>query len=211
MEYLGTYTYNDEVFKVFLTRKRMKNIRYRLRDDSFYISAPYLASKSSINKGLVKFAPKLISNRKPKPEGDGYIYLYGCMHEISESGILELFDDKIIKYRSKEDLERKLKKHFLSVVTNRVRYYEELMKLEPHNVRVRKMHSRYGSNSKGTRTVSFAFMLIHYSIEILDAIVVHELAHSIHFDHSPKFYDVVYTYCKNYDLLHKKLRNGVFL
>ena len=104
-----------------------------------------------------------------------------------------------------------MKKLYLPLVEQRVRYYEHLMRLEPHKVRVRKMSSRYGSNSKHTYTVTFALKLYSYSIDILDAIVIHELSHSVVFNHSKAFYDVVYKYCPNYDNLHRKLRKGEFL
>ncbi len=210
MEILDNYVYQGEAFQVYLTRKRMKNIRYRLRDNAFYISAPYLASKASILRSLNKFAPMLIEKRKPEAKGDNFIYLYGDKYPINNSGSLTLNNGRNINYSSQVDLEKKLRKLFLSVVTQRVRVYENKMRLASHNVRVRSMRSRYGSNSRRTNTVCFATSLMHYSIDILDAIVVHELAHSVHFDHSPKFYAVVYQYLPNYDMLHKKLRKGIF-
>ena len=211
MQQETTYIYNNKEYKVIITRKKMRNIRYRLVGDVFKISAPYLASKGSIQRGLVKYAPYLVSRQKPAPIGNDYIYLYGYKYPLNSEGIITLKNGQIIKFSSMEDLEKKLRKAFLQIVTTRVRYYENLMSLKPHNVRVRKMSSRYGSNSKRTRTVCFSTTLYHYSLDIIDAIVVHELAHSIHFDHSPAFYDVVYKYCKNYDILHKKLKKGVYL
>lgn len=211
MQQFSTFTYNGEIYQVIITRKKMKNIRYRLQDDTFLISAPYLATKGSIQKGLIKFAPMLIARRKPASEGDDFIYLFGYRYPLDGSGTLTLIDGQKINFSSREDLKKKLRKAFLKIVTKRVRYYENLMMLEPHNVRVRKMNTRYGSNSKKTHSVSFALKLYHYSIDILDAIVVHELAHSIHFDHSKAFYDVVYKYCKDYDNLHDKLTKGIYL
>ena len=211
MQQETTYTYNNKEYKVIITRKKMRNIRYRLVGDIFKISAPYLASKSSIEKGLIKYAPYLISKQKPAALTNNYIYLYGYRYSLTKEGTITLRNGQIIKFSSLEDLEKKLKKSFLVLVTSRVRYYENIMGLKAHNVRVRKMSSRYGSNSKRTRTVCFSTTLYHYSLDIIDAIVVHELAHSVHFDHSPAFYEVVYKYCKNYDVLHKKLKKGEYL
>ena len=212
MKQLTTYVYNGEEFKVEITRKRMKNIRYRLVEDTFQISAPYLASNGSINRGLDKFAVRLIKDRKPSSVGDDYIYIFGYKCNFNKNGGIITFNNgQKLKYSSYEDFEKRMKKLYLPIVTSRVRYFENLMNLKPHNVRVRKMTSRYGSNSKHTRTVSFALKLYSYSIDILDAIVVHELAHSVVFNHSKAFYDVVYKYCPNYEYLHKKLRKGEFL
>lgn len=211
MKQFEEYKYDNKVYKVEITRKRMKNIRYRLVEDTFKISAPNLASKRSIYSGLDKFAGKLISKKKPLSRGDDFIYLFGYRYMFPEAGELHLVNGQKFKFSSRDDFDKKIRKVFLSIVTSRVRYFENLMQLKPHNVRVRIMNTRYGSNSKATRTVTFALKLYSYSLDILDAIVVHELAHSIHFDHSPAFYSVVYKYCPNYVVLHKKLQKGVFL
>ena len=212
MKQLLSYTYNGKEYTVELTRKRMKNIRYRLVGDTFKISAPYLASVGSIKRGLDKFAPRLIENQKPSSIGDNYIYIFGYRYPFYHHGGEVVFSTgQILKYSSLDDFEKKMKKLFLPIVTNRVRYFENIMRLKPHNVRVRKMSSRYGSNSKHTHTVTFALKLYSYSIDILDAIVVHELSHSVVFNHSKAFYDVVYKYSPNYDNLHRKLRKGEFL
>lgn len=212
MKQLTTYVHKGEEFKVEVTRKRMKNIRYRLVDNTFKISAPYLASNGSIKKGLDKFAGKLIASRRPSNKGDNYIYIFGYKYPFNNNGgEVRFTNGQILKYSSLDDFEKRMKKLFLPIVESRVRYYENLMRLKPHKVRVRKMSSRYGSNSKHTYTVTFALKLYSYSIDILDAIVVHELSHSVVFNHSKAFYDVVYKYCPNYDALHRKLRKGEFL
>lgn len=212
MKQLTTYVYKGEEFNVEVTRKRMKNIRYRLVDNTFIISAPYLASNGSIKRGLDKFAGKLIAGRKPSRQGDDFIYIFGYKYPFNiNGGEVHFSNEQILKYSSLDDFEKRMKKLFLPIVESRVRYYENLMRLKPHKVRVRKMNSRYGSNSKHTYTVTFALKLYSYSIDILDAIVVHELSHSVVFNHSKAFYDVVYKYCPNYDALHRKLRKGEFL
>ena len=61
------------------------------------------------------------------------------------------------------------------------------------------------------KTLTFSFVLIHYSKEVIDSVVIHELAHDLFFDHSSNFYNVVYNYCPNYDILRKQLVKGEFL
>lgn len=208
---LETYEYNGKIYKVEITRKRMKYIRYRFSNNTFKISAPYMTSISSIKKGLDKFAPRFINNQKPASEGKNYIYIFGYMHPFAESGEIKFSSGQTFHYKDRNDFDKKMKKFLLDVLTDRVRYFENRMMLPEHKVRVRNMETRYGSNSKYTHTVCFAFKLYHFSIDILDSIVVHELSHSVVFDHSKAFYDVVYKYCPSYESLHKKLRNGEFL
>ena len=212
MKQLTSYVYLNKEYKVEITRKSMRNIRYRLKDDTFIISAPYLASIGSIKRGLDKFAGKLIESQKPSNIGNDFVYIFGNKYHFnSKGGELHFTNGQILKYSSVDDFEKKMKKIFLPIVESRVRYFENLMQLKPHNVRVRKMTTRYGSNSKHTHSVTFSLKLYSYSIDILDSIVVHELSHTVVFNHSKAFYDVVYKYCPNYDALHRKLRKGEFL
>ena len=80
----------------------------------------------------------------------------------------------------------------------------------PYKVKVKKMTSRYGSNSSRTRSIAFTTSLIHYSSYIIDAIIVHELAHDFYRDHSKNFYNVVFKYYPDYNIYIKKLKKVIF-
>lgn len=206
-----TYQYNGTLYPVIITRKRMKNITYRFRDGKFLISAPWYATKASFLAGLDKFADKLMNYDKKKISGKGsnYIYLLGEKYDIGPMGVLA-FNNTTIVYSSPDDLDKKLKKWFLKFITLRVRYYQQLMGLEEYKVRIQKMSSRYGSNSKHTKTLNFALLLMHYSQEIIDSVVVHELAHEVVYNHSDDFYRLVEKYYPQYKICHNKLKKGEF-
>ena len=136
--------------------------------------------------------------------------LLGYRIQISESGEINFSDGSKITYKNREMLEKKLKKYFLGLCERRVAHYTKIMDVPLYATRVRKMETRYGSNSLTSRTVCFSTKLMHYSLEIIDSVVIHELAHIRVFNHSKKFYDLVYKYCPNYDELHTKLRKGIF-
>ena len=72
------------------------------------------------------------------------------------------------------------------------------------------MKTRHGSNSYYKDHLSFALTLVHYSYPIIDSVIIHELAHDIHFDHSKAFYQTVYQYCPNYKALSKALNSKDF-
>ena len=207
------YSYNGVDYPVIIIRKRMKNIRYTFKDGAFHVSAPrFFVTKKDIINGLDKFAGKLIAgDKRGKASGDNYLYLLGEKQELFESGEITICEGRVLIYIDKNDLEKKLKKWFLSLLEERTRYYESLMKIEkPYKVRLRKMSSRYGSNSIQTHSISYSTILMHYSLEIIDSVVVHELAHHFVRNHSKSFYNVVYQYCPNYNNLHRKLRKGEF-
>lgn len=205
------YKINNKDYEVVIIHKRIKNIHYRFKDGKFVVSCHPLTSKIALIKGLDKFGEKLIErSEKTSPIGSDYIYLFGEKIIINTSGKLRIDGYPEIQYKDHEDLLKKLRPIFLDIITKKVRRYESIMNLPSYKVTVRQMTSRYGSNSKQSKHLTFAMVLIHYSYPIIDSVVIHELAHIVEFNHSKKFYDVVYKYCPNYDELHRKLKKGIY-
>ena len=207
------YSHNDKDYRLIITRKKMRSVRYTYKDGTFKVSAPmFFVTQKEILQGLDKYADKLISlDAREKASGDAFIYLLGNKIFISEQGEINYSDGSVLKYKNREELEKKLKKWFLDYITNINMYYENLMGIKkPYKVKVRKMTTRYGSNASGTHSITYSLILMHYSREIIESVVVHELAHHFVRDHSQNFYNVVYKYCPNYKALHTKLRKGEF-
>ena len=203
--------FKNKSYKVTINYKKNKYIHYRFKNGEFVITAPRFASNKSIMNGLQKYGEKLISqSNTEKCRGDDFLMLLGYRVQISDSGEINFSDGSKITYKNRDTLERKLREYFLGLCKRRVAYYTKIMDVPLYATRVRKMETRYGSNSLTSRTVCFSTKLMHYSLEIIDAIVIHELAHIRVFNHSKKFYDFVYKYCPNYDELHNKLRKGIF-
>ena len=204
------YKVNDKEYEVVINHKRVKNVIVRFKDDKFVVSCPYYTSKLLVVPLLDKHAEKLIKrSSKPSPINENGIYLFGQFNELSYPGALHL-GDKEISYKDNDDLINKLKPIFKGYIEQRVRYYEKLMNVESYKVRVQKMKTRFGSNSKHTKTLNFSMSLIHFDPEVIDSVVVHELAHILVFNHSKQFYDVVYRYCPEYPKYRKMLIKGVY-
>ena len=206
------YKVDDKEYLVEVTHKRIRNIHYRFVDGVFKVSCPHITPKSVIVKGLNKFAPKMIARgEKSKPIGEDYIYLFGSKISLQESGEISFTNGDKLVYKDHIDLDKKLHKLFLSILKDKVAYYSSKMGVPLYRVSLRNMKTRFGSNSKKTKSVHFSYVLIHYSHPIIDSVVVHELAHILVYDHSKKFYDVVYKYCPDYDIYRKKLIRGEYL
>ena len=205
------YKVNEKEYPVQVTYKRIKNIHYRFKDGVFMVSCSRLVSKSNIIKGLDKFAVSLLKrSEKPAPISEDYMYLFGVKVDLQETGEISFTNDKKIVYKDRLDLDKKLHKMFLEILKERVAYYSNVMSLPSYKVSLKNMKTRFGSNSSYTKTLHFSYMLIHYSYEIIDSVIIHELAHILVRDHSKKFYDVVYKYCPNYKIYRKKLIRGEY-
>ncbi|MDR3363807.1 MAG: M48 family metallopeptidase [Clostridiales Family XIII bacterium] len=98
-------------------------------------------------------------------------------------------------------LKREAGKH----IPQRVRHCAALMGLRPDGVKITSAFGRWGSCSAKKR-LNFAWMLMMADDETIDSVVIHELSHMIHMNHSPDFYKTVRAYCPAYDAQRKKLK-----
>ena len=204
------YQVDNKDYRVIVTYKRIRNIHFRFDGESFLVSAPRLVSLKQIKSGLDKYAKKLIKRSvKMNAETSEYIYILGKKIELVYPSYLAL-DSELISYKDNKQLHNKLRKWFLNYVTMRTEFFEKVMKAPHYQVKVRQMKSRYGSNNKSSKTLTYSLVLMHYSSDIIDSVIIHELAHMFVYDHSANFYKVVYKYCPNYDILRKKLIKAEF-
>ena len=158
-----------------------------------------------IKSGLDKYARKLIKRDvKSSAIGEDFIYIFGQKYDLTYPGLINV-NGLIIKYKDEKELQRKLKRMFFDFVSNRTIFYERVMACPHYLIKVRQMKSRYGSNNRSKMTITYSLVLLHYSQEIINSVIIHELAHHFVYDHSDKFYKVVYKYCPDYDILRKKL------
>ena len=204
------YQVEEKDYLVLITYKRIRNIHYRFDGEKFLVSAPKLVTIKMIKSGLDKYAAKLIKRSvKNAASGEDYIYIFGQKIETSFPGNITI-DETTFSFKNEQELQKKLKKWFLEYLNNRTTFYEREMGAPHYQVKLRQMKSRYGSNNRQSKAITYSLVLIHYSKEIIDSVIVHELAHCFVYNHSDNFYKVVYKYCPRYDILRKKLIKAEF-
>ena len=99
----------------------------------------------------------------------------------------------------------------LRVIPEKVRYYAEKLGVTYGRITIRNQKTRWGScTAKGN--LNFNCLLMAVPEEVLDSVVVHELCHRLHMDHSKAFYKDVYRVFPEYDRCNKWLKeNGKLL
>ena len=207
----ATYVIDGQEYDVLITYKHIRNIHFRYENGAFLVSCPRITRMSMIKSGLDKYARKL-RDRSPKEQalGDNYVYLFGKRVPVTYPGSIAFKDETKIVFNDKDELLKKMRKIFLKYMQARTEWYEKRMECPHYTVKVRQMKSRYGSNNRQKKTITYSMTLVHYSAEIIDSVIVHELAHCHIYNHSDKFYRVVYKHCPEYDLLRKKLIKAEF-
>ncbi len=95
--------------------------------------------------------------------------------------------------------------HAAGIITGRVDHFSEHLGLKPSAVRLKTLKSRWGScSSRGN--LNFNWLLVLAPIHILDYVVVHELCHFVHPNHSPRFWGMVESILPDYRERRKWLR-----
>lgn len=93
----------------------------------------------------------------------------------------------------------------LLTLPSRIRHYAQKMNLEPSEIRYKNLRRRWGScDTNGVLT--FNVMMMQLSYRHVDYIIVHELAHMHHMNHSKAFHDLVRTILKDEKLLRQELK-----
>lgn len=90
-------------------------------------------------------------------------------------------------------------------IPSRVDYFSKLMQLEPTGIKITKAKKRFGSCS-GKNSLCFSCYLMLYPKSAIDYVVVHELAHIKHHNHSKAFYNLIEQYLPDYKERIKQLK-----
>ena len=140
-----------------------------------------------------------------------YNYIFGEKKEITFDNNYYTIKD-VGSYRTNEELNKILKRLLNRYIDARFPYFVNLMHVDKNKYKyhIQNTSTRYGSNSSRTNRILFSLDLVHFSFEIIDSVIVHELAHDFQRNHSDKFYEIVYRYCPNYNELRNKMVKGMF-
>lgn len=108
--------------------------------------------------------------------------------------------------RRLEALEKRYRSAAREQFERRAAYYQRITGGTYTSVTVRDQKTRWGScSSRGT--LSFNYRLIFAPPVILDYVVVHELCHLTHMNHSKDFWDMVASVMPEYKVCRKWLRD----
>ena len=93
------------------------------------------------------------------------------------------------------------------IIPERVKHYAPLIGVTYGRITVRSQRTRWGScSSKGN--LNFNCLLALFPPEIIDSVVVHELCHRKHMNHSPQFYAEIKRVFPDYDRCRKWLNEN---
>jgi len=89
------------------------------------------------------------------------------------------------------------KKHAESKLTEKTARYAKIIGVTPSTVGIKVFQSRWGScSNKGD--ILYNWKIVMAPNRVVDYVVIHELCHILHHDHSPKFWKTVERYFPDY-------------
>ena len=93
-----------------------------------------------------------------------------------------------------------------ALVHERLAHWNQFFGFTYNGVAIRKQRSRLGSCSS-RKNLNFNYRIVFLPIHLTDYIIVHELCHLAHMNHSQTFWDTVATVMPNYEALKKELHS----
>ncbi|MBH0065841.1 M48 family metallopeptidase [Psychrobacter sp. SZ93C1] len=187
-----------------VTKKRVKNINFRLKPYLLMVSVPVSMSAAQIVQAVAQRVSWAVANHAQVLE-----QYKRKQHALTESstansplllwGIAQSFalspDDTIAYYRQQ----------LSDVIPTLFDKWQPIVGARANEVRLKKMHTRWGSCNTRVRRVWLSVYLPAYPIECTEYVIVHELCHLHHANHSSAFWQTVATAMPDYQHWHNML------
>ncbi len=152
--------------------------------------------------------------RKQYADGEKFLFL-GSSFDLMLVGFQKpslQFEDGFTLVRGAQEkgealFTRWYKERAFEIISERVQFYSRKYGFTPGQVKISSAKTRWGScSSKGT--LNFTWRLVMAPLEVIDYVVVHELAHLRVKDHSSKFWKAVGDIYPEYKKQRKWLREN---
>ena len=208
------YVVDNKEYDVVIERKNNKNLYIRVKEDKkIYVTANYLVTKNQIIKILDNnhiYLKKMINKRLVEEEKNSHIYYLGKCYDLVISNSfnkVEVNGNKIYS-PSVEVFEKWYKNQIKQIFSI---HYKAMYNCFTENVelpvlKIRKMKTRWGVCNIKSKTITLNSRLIEYDESALDYVIIHELSHLVHFNHSKEFWKLVEKYIPNYKQIRKFLK-----
>lgn len=125
---------------------------------------------------------------------------------------IHLDPSKVDATSIREELERLYREEARRYFTERPDHFSEVLGVRYEQIQIRNQKTRWGSYSARTGTLSLNFRLLMAPPDVIDYVIVHELAHAKHPNHGPRFWRLVERHVPDYEAKNEWLKeNGTRL
>lgn len=205
---------DNEIVSIIVTKKRTtKNTYLRFKEDlKLHVTCNLKTSDqqiiSLINKELPKIK-KMYYEMKKRVNYQDFNYYLGKEFIVIKTNHKTYYEDNRLFLNQNDTIEKWYKKEAKRLFYEKTIYWhnEFTYKLPKISLKIRKMKTRWGVCNTKDKVITLNLELIKKDISALDYVIVHELAHLIHADHSASFWQVVADNYPDYKKVRKYLNN----
>lgn len=210
------FQYRAKTIEFEVHRRDRKTLEIRIEPpDQICVAAPKYAKDEEILRAVQSKRKWIIeklselesigSSKKEKEYVDGESFLYlGRNYSLKiienpkvKSPVVKLYRGKFcIETNTKDpDKLRQAMEHWyrqktLKKVLEQVKYFQDYFSVKPRSVKVKEQKKRWGScNSKGD--LMFNWRISMAPLSVIRYIVLHEICHIVHFNHSRDFWTLL--------------------
>ncbi|MCI8412412.1 MAG: M48 family metallopeptidase [Clostridia bacterium] len=169
--------YNNKKIEYTLVRLKIKNMYIQIKNEQVIVKAPIKLNEKYINEFV---------NKKSK-------WIYENLEKSRKTSKTENIEQQDI-YRLSE------------IVKESVEKYSKILEVKPGKVRIKDIKYAWGSCSSN-RNISINMHLAKKPKEVIEYVVLHEMCHLIHMNHSKQFWNLVERNMPKYKEYKKKLKN----
>ncbi|RXJ86403.1 M48 family metallopeptidase [Arcobacter sp. CECT 8985] len=168
-----------------LKKRGLKHTYIRIKDiNSIEIKTNFYLNKYDIEQ-IIESKSQWILNNISKVSinnlEENEFYFLGVKHKNLDNRDIDFF----------------YKKQAQEIIPPILEKFSKKMKLFPTSIKYRKNKRTWGScNYKNG--LNFNILLVKFPIEVIEYVVIHELCHIEHKNHSKNFWNLVYEYCPDY-------------
>ncbi len=206
-------------------RSNRKSIALELNEKGeLIVRAPRRISYKELEQ-IVKSHERWIEKKKkeiqnrPKPnlhrleEGEPFLFLgtwYSLHLEQEETKIClkkdRLIVPKISLNEKRKKLENWYREQAKEILIPRIYQYAQTYGFPIQGVKVTSAKTRWGSCS-GRNGICISWYLVMAPLPVIDSVIIHELCHTVHHDHSSRFWQLVKQKMPNYEEYRQWLKD----
>jgi len=223
-----SFNFNGTQIPVRIKSDWRDSVRYSITSKSINIIIPKYYTKNQVEKELYKLKEWSLKQFKKNPKlyqrftsivynHDEFVKIYGqlfqlkiyqeerksCSAKINKQNIVIIKVPEQISIQDQHSLigqvlSRVFASYFLEDITNRVKYYNRTFFQEPlESVKLKNNQTNWGSCSS-EKNINLSSRLLFAPTDVLDYVIIHELAHLKEMNHSSRFWKIVRDIMPNY-------------
>ena len=225
MERLSFYV-NKKIIYVTISRTDNKNMYLKIDETKgIYVLAPKKLKISIIENFVQENIEKFVNYQNQIQKNvlfslkEEFLFLFGKKHSFKVlTGFKKLnykINNNVFYFNTKtgqnneviQIIKMILKKELEKFVNPKQKEWEIKLNIPKHTIGYTYKNSNWGSNNLNKQRIIYSTKLAHYQFEVINYVIIHELAHYFQPNHSKDFWQIVKSNLPHYQKLQNVLKN----